>query len=286
MIYWSKISLPLAIASVCLSLKAETASYTHDISPVIEKNCISCHGPKKQKGGLRLDSYSFVLQGTEDGPIVKLGNAQDSELYRRLTLHPGDDDFMPAGGKPPLKAHEIELIKQWIAASAPEKLAFEFVAVKKSVLVAKQAAPDYRPKIKEASAKAESLGVRLVPRSSIPTDGLVLRTASNPKRCTDAVIEQLSSYSDLIVEAELSRTAVTSKSLAHLSKWKNLQLLDLSYTHVSDDYIDSLAQLKDLQSLNISGTQIGKDGLAKVNKLTSVARVWAFMEAPAGLLKK
>lgn len=286
MMYWSK-RFAVALAwSVCLYLKAEQVSFTHDINPILEKNCIACHGIKKQKAGLRLDSYSNILKGSEGGPIVKLGNAQDSELFRRLNLNPGDDDFMPAGGKPPLKAHEVELIKQWIAANAPEKLAFEFVALKKSIAVASVAAPDYRSKLREASAKAALLGVHLVPRSSIPTDGLILRTVSNPKRCTDDVIEQLASYSDLVVEAELSKTAITSKALGYLSKFKNLQVLDVSYTPISDESLGNLIQLKHLKRINLSGTHVDKTGITEVGKIASIGQIWAFMEAPASQLKK
>ena len=33
------------------------------VRPVLATHCISCHGPKAQKGGLRLDSREALLRG-------------------------------------------------------------------------------------------------------------------------------------------------------------------------------------------------------------------------------
>jgi hypothetical protein len=42
-----------------------------------------------------------------------------------------------------------------------------------------------------AAALARAAGVKLVPRSRVATDGLVLRTASSPARCDDAALARL-----------------------------------------------------------------------------------------------
>jgi len=33
-----------------------TIDFARDIQPILAKNCLACHGPAKQRGGLRLDS--------------------------------------------------------------------------------------------------------------------------------------------------------------------------------------------------------------------------------------
>ncbi len=38
-----------------------------------------------------------------------------SELYKRITLDPVHEDFMPADGKPRLTKTETEIIRWWIA---------------------------------------------------------------------------------------------------------------------------------------------------------------------------
>ncbi len=94
--------------------------YAQKIAPLFEAKCVSCHGPKKEKGKLRLDSYAAIMQGGENGAILTPWVVAKSELYRRITLPADDDDAMPGGGKPPLRAEEIKLIETWIAAGASE----------------------------------------------------------------------------------------------------------------------------------------------------------------------
>jgi len=278
---WSSFIITCCLSSSCF-LKAETASFSHDIIPVLEKNCTSCHGLKKQKAGLRLDSYHLILEGSENGPIIKAGNAQDSELYRRLNLNPNDEEFMPAGGKPPLKPYEIELIKQWIIAKNPETSTFTFSKPNLPAVIQEKAAPDYRPKLREVLVLAEKLNIKLVPRSLIPTDGLILRTASNPKRCTDETLEQLAPYQDLIVEAELSRTQITDKGVSYLRHFKNLQVLDIAFTNVTNQAVESLVQLKALKKLNVSGTHMTASAL---KHLSGLDHMWAFNEPAVSVIK-
>ena len=90
----------------------------------------------------------------------------------------------------------------------------------------------------QIAALEKSLGVRLVPRSRLATDGLVLRTASAPSRATDAALAQLAPIADLIVEAELARTKVTDAGLATLATFTNLRTLDLTtgeYLQATED---------------------------------------------------
>ena len=281
--FWSSLLISSCLSSGSLLLKAETASFSHDIIPVLEKNCTSCHGLKKQKAGLRLDTYNLILQGSENGAIIKLGNAQDSELYRRLNLNPNDEEFMPAGGKPPLKPYEIELIKQWIIAKNPETSTFTFSKPNLPAVIEQKAAPDYRPKLREALALAEKLKIKLIPRSLIPTDGLILRTASNPKRCTDETLAQLTPFSDLIVEAELSRTLITDKGLNTVRHFKNLQSLDIAFTRVTNQSIEPILELKALKKLNVSGTHITEPAL---KRLSGIDHLWTFNEPAVTLIKK
>ena len=58
------------------------------------------------------------MRGGKHGPVIKAGNVKGSELFRRVTLPPSDDDAMPPQGKRPLSANEIKLIELWIAAGA------------------------------------------------------------------------------------------------------------------------------------------------------------------------
>ncbi|HSC16384.1 MAG TPA: hypothetical protein VLI71_14765, partial [Gammaproteobacteria bacterium] len=50
---------------------------------------------------------------------VVAGNTDLSELLRRISLPHDDEEFMPAEGKTPLTDRQVEIIRWWIAAGAP-----------------------------------------------------------------------------------------------------------------------------------------------------------------------
>src|SRR6516162_2079107 len=75
--------------------QAPAVDFARDVYPVLRKTCFECHGPHKQKGGLRLDSPAAALRGGRRGPVIVPGQAAKSELYRRVALPRGDKDAMP-----------------------------------------------------------------------------------------------------------------------------------------------------------------------------------------------
>src|SRR5688572_31223320 len=98
----------------CGALVAEDrVDYLRQIKPVLTARCLACHGVLKQNAGLRLDTAAFTLKGGTAGPVIKPGNPAASRLLTRLTL-PEHGGRMPPEGEP-LKAEEIQAIRDWIA---------------------------------------------------------------------------------------------------------------------------------------------------------------------------
>ena len=97
--------------------------FARDIYPILQRSCFECHGPEKQSGKLRLDSRPAALRGGRIGPALVPGQAQRSELYRRITLSKGDDGVMPARGER-LAPAQADLLRRWIDQGAlwPPKL--------------------------------------------------------------------------------------------------------------------------------------------------------------------
>ena len=69
------------------------------VRTILAHNCYDCHGPEKVKGDLRLDHIDLIMKGGESGPVVVPGNANASELYKRISLPEGHEDIMPSKGK-------------------------------------------------------------------------------------------------------------------------------------------------------------------------------------------
>jgi hypothetical protein len=51
-----------------------------DIQPLLSKHCYSCHGPEKQKSGLRLDRKADALAGGDTGKVILPGKSAESIL--------------------------------------------------------------------------------------------------------------------------------------------------------------------------------------------------------------
>jgi hypothetical protein len=263
-----------------LTIRAEDTFYAQRVAPILDQHCVVCHGAKKQKGDLRLDSFVEVAKGGANGPVVKGGDPKDSELYVRVTLHPEDEDFMPADSKPPLKPAEVKVLELWIAAGATDKIPLSAVKGAPALAAPKPPAPilapDWAPRRAEIAALEKSLGLRLAPRSRLATDGLVLRTASAPSRATDAALAKLAPIADLIVEAELARTKITDAGLAAVATFTNLRTLDLTRTAVTSAGVAQLTTLTNLESLNLTATAVDEAGLALLKSLPSLKQTWLF----------
>lgn len=254
--------------------------YATRVQPIFTEKCVLCHNPDKFKGKLRLDGYSQAMRGGKDGPVIRPGNAAKSELIRRVTLSPQEKDFMPAEGKPALTEAEIHLLQVWIAAGAtpqiPEAAMQQLPALAKPSDIYEPLTADYRAQSKTIMQLESLLGVRLVPRSQIPTDGLILRTASAPDRCTDATLQQLAPVAQFIVDAELARTKVTDKGLSQLAAFSNLRFLDLSHTAVTSAGMNDLAKLPKLESLNLTETKVKSEGVAALKDKPGLKHIYLF----------
>jgi Protein of unknown function (DUF1553)/Protein of unknown function (DUF1549)/Planctomycete cytochrome C len=90
--------------------------FASEVRPILASRCYSCHGPETQQNGLRLDSLTAVLKGSDAGPILTPGHSDKSRIMRRLQAQ--ERPLMPYGG-PPLSADEIAVIRKWIDAGAP-----------------------------------------------------------------------------------------------------------------------------------------------------------------------
>jgi uncharacterized membrane protein len=257
-----------------------TSFYAMRVQPIFEDKCVLCHNAGKFKGKLRLDSYEHVMRGGKDGLVIRAGEPSKSELFRRVTLPSDNKDFMPAEGKPSLSAAETKIIEVWIAAGATTRIAEAAMQglppSPEENTVSAPLTADYRPQMKTIAGLEASLGIRLVPRSQNPTDGLILRTVSAPERCNDATLAQLAPVANLIVDAELARTKVTDKGMPAIATFSSLRFLDLSHTAVTSVGVKELMRLERLESLNLTETRVTRDGLAGLQTKSGLKRIYVF----------
>lgn len=88
------------------------------VRPILHDNCIMCHGPEKQKGGLRLDHIDFIKDGGESGPVINFKDLKSSKILKVISYKDATLKMPPqkAGGQ--LNLRDLEILKQWILSGA------------------------------------------------------------------------------------------------------------------------------------------------------------------------
>lgn len=108
-----------AAPSVPVAPPAAEPTFDRDVLPLMQALCVECHGPLKQKGKLRLDALGpRWFEPTEFGTLVVRGDADSSELLRRMRLPLDDEDHMPPSKEAQPSPTDVELVSRWISAGA------------------------------------------------------------------------------------------------------------------------------------------------------------------------
>jgi hypothetical protein len=99
-------------------LQAAVPDFKGEVHPLLEERCVKCHGPEKQKGGLRFDIKEGAFKKGESGEAAIVpGHAGESRLIKLVSSR-DDAERMPSKGEA-LSATQIDLLKRWIDAGAP-----------------------------------------------------------------------------------------------------------------------------------------------------------------------
>ena len=113
-------SVRLALAILCLAAPlaraADPVEFNRDIRPILSDNCFYCHGndASHRKAKLRLDIREEALKKEAFVP----GNAEASELVKRLFLTDPEEIMPPPESHKKLTAEQKELLKRWVAEGA------------------------------------------------------------------------------------------------------------------------------------------------------------------------
>lgn len=255
------------------------------IQPILAGHCISCHGPSKQRSGLRLDSYAALMRGGKHGVVIKPGNARGSDLFRRITLSPSHDDFMPKEAKQPLSGDQIGLIEMWIASGAsrtqpdfmtgtgpqPVTVAAEvkFDEIDYSAVAKKRAAVD------ALLANLQKRFPNILEYESRGSADIRLNASLLGSRFGDDDLAALAPLHDHIVAADFSRTAITDRSASAIAAMKRLRALRLMDTKIGDATVQSLTTLDQLESLSVFHTEVTAAALPVLARLTKLRHLYA-----------
>jgi uncharacterized membrane protein len=264
--------------SQAVTLPVSNSFYARHVHPVLDANCVGCHGDGSTKGGLRVDSYEHLMKGGQEGAVIIPGEPAKSILLQRVTLPAGHKNFMPAEGKPPLKPEEIVWIRTWIAQGASPTIS-SLTGLNLPDEIKDEPLPqvgDYSRLMPEMAQTAKSEGVTIVPVSKNPGDGLILNTVDASPNFTDTQLVKFEKFAPYIVEIELGRTSVTDACFDTLAKFSHLRALHLEETAVTGVGLTKLTQLSQLTYLNLSGTRVSEAAIAPLGSIKTLRHLYLY----------
>lgn len=271
----------------------EAVLYSDVVKPILEEKCYSCHNANKQKGKLRLDGPEWISKGGKEGEIVITGNADESELIKRLLLPKQHEDHMPPKEKPQLNEKEIALLHWWINSGLSfDKKVKDLAQTEKikPLLVSLQSITTNeektKPQLPEASVEqADATAIKKITERGV----VVLPVAQNSNylmanfvtvhELKEEDIKLLLSIKKQLVWLKLGNQPVIDAMLATLAQCKSITRLDINHTKITDKGFVHLQQLPNLQTLNLAGTAVTANGLVQLKSNKQLQTVYVYQSS-------
>jgi len=266
----------------------EAVAYTAVIQPILKDKCYSCHGSTKQKGKLRMDVPDALMKGGKDGAVIDTGNAEKSELIKRIVLAREEEHHMPPKEKAQLTGDEIALIHWWINEGAsfdkkvkdlqqPEKIKPVLLSLQKAEIKVTPAAIPTVPVEKANDAaiqKLKSMGVVVMPVGL--NSNYLLANYVSVNNFSFNQLELLLPLKKQLIWLKLSDRPVTDSAMNILSQLTMLTKLQLDNTKITDKGLAGLSGMQQLQSVNLVGTKITATGLTQLKGLPKLASIFLY----------
>jgi uncharacterized membrane protein len=257
--------------------------YRDEITPILKSKCYNCHSAVKKKGGLRLDSESFINKGGKNGEVLVKGNPDKSALYANLLLPLEDEKHMPPKGKKQLNRQEIELIHRWIKkgapfgaievmptaqlenSSAPQVLATETTAVEEqeqqneNTVSKPEPTPNIPPAEERLVKSLQEQGI-IVEKITAGSNALSVNFV-NVKELNGSTIQELNAMSQQLTVIKFTGLPFTDQMLKNMAAFPNLERIQLEKTSISDEGLAELNKFPKLETVNLYGTNISDTGL-------------------------
>ena len=103
----TKMRFTLPFFAVVLTASGQVPTFQHDVLPLFEKHCTSCHG-SANIADLDLRTLDAAMKGGATGSAIQPGKPDASFLWKKIS-----SGAMPLGGKQ-LTPEEKDLVRRWI----------------------------------------------------------------------------------------------------------------------------------------------------------------------------
>ena len=111
-------ALPIAMAAALTGCAREEAiSFSQDVKPIIDKNCLACHkegGEGYEASGFSMVTYDDLMKGTKFGPMIISGDSAGSNMIVLMEGRADPSISMPHGSMDPVRKADIETLRLWV----------------------------------------------------------------------------------------------------------------------------------------------------------------------------
>ena len=266
----------------------EALVYKDIIEPILKEKCFSCHNNTKQKGKLRMDDQATFLKGGENGVIAIAGQADNSEMVKRLLLDMNEKHHMPPKGKTQPTEQDILLLKWWINTGltfdkqlkdVEQSDAVKAIFANYNTSVAEKGNPfiptqTIAPADEKLIDSAREKGILVMPVA--PNSPYLQANFVSIPKASDKDLALLLPFAPQLVWLKLGNTKITDSAMTIVSKMTNLTRLNLDNTAITNKGLTALSSLSYLQYLNLVGTSITSDGLHPLSNLSQLKQVFLF----------
>ena len=268
----------------------EAKAYDDLVAQVFQEKCVSCHGPNKKKGQLRLDNPEMILKGGKSRDLLVAGSPDESELFIRIMYGLNDDDHMPPKEKTQLTKNEITLLHWWITEGSDFTKQVKDIKQSdsiKKILASFQSSGDGSESVASSLPKEQvapgnpllidslrTMGITIIPIAAGNNYLTVsfLNASVNP----DSVLGKLTGLKDQVIFLKLSGSKVSDSGAAAIAGLPKLTRLYLDRTKITDTGLMKLTTLKHLQYLNLTGTNVTEKGVMAMKGLSELKSVYLY----------
>ncbi len=92
-------------------------SYSKDVQPILQANCLSCHhegGAGFEASGFSMATYEDLMKGTRNGPMIVPGDSAGSNIIVLMEGRADPSIRMPHGSAKKVSQADIDTIRLWI----------------------------------------------------------------------------------------------------------------------------------------------------------------------------
>jgi hypothetical protein len=101
--------------------REDAVSFSQDVRPVLERNCLECHqagGSGLAASGFSMETYDDLMKGTNFGPMIIAGDAEGSNMLVLMEGRADSSISMPHGQQDSISQRDIKTIRLWIEQGA------------------------------------------------------------------------------------------------------------------------------------------------------------------------